>query len=136
MKKKFINPPELPNWEQSFSQVVIAESACRKTIYLSGQVAVDQNNQLVGAGDLGAQADQAFLNLETALHAAGARVTDVVKVTIYVKHYQPSDAAVIREAFRKIFPQQNLPASTWLGVETLALDGLLIEVEAIAMVDA
>jgi enamine deaminase RidA (YjgF/YER057c/UK114 family) len=133
LKKQFINPPELPHWEQSFTQVVIVENAGTRTVYLSGQVAVDRDNQLVGAGDLKLQANQAFLNLETALRAADATVTDVVKVNIYVRHYQPSDADVIREAFRKIFPHQNLPASTWLGVETLALEGLLIEVDAVAM---
>jgi len=67
------------------------------------------------------------------LKAAGANVSDVVKVNIYVKQYQASDASIILAAFRKVFPYENLPASTWVGVETLALDGLLIEVDAVAM---
>ena len=59
----------------------------------------------------------------------------MLKVNIYVKNYKPADAPIISEAFRKSFPQQNLPASTWLGVETLAEEGFLIEVDAIAVVE-
>jgi enamine deaminase RidA (YjgF/YER057c/UK114 family) len=134
MEKKFINPAELPKWEQSFSQVVVVESGGIRTVYMSGQVSVDRDNRIIGEGDLKAQAEQAFQNLKRALAAAGVTTTDVVKVHIYVKHYQPADAGIIREAYRSVFRQQPLPASTWLGVETLALDGLLIEVEAVAVV--
>src|SRR5262245_11095098 len=136
MEKKFINPPGLPKWEQPFSQVVIVESGGTRTVYLSGQVAVDQDNNLIGEGDLKVQADQAFQNLEKALAAAGATTADVVKVNIYLTNYRATEAGVVREAFRRVFPQKNLPASTWLGVETLALDGLLIEVDAVAVVEA
>jgi enamine deaminase RidA (YjgF/YER057c/UK114 family) len=134
MEKKFINPAELPKWEQSFSQVVAVESSGVRTIYMSGQVAVDRDNRIIGEGDLKTQAEQAFQNLEQALAAAGATPADVVKVHIYVKHYRTEDATVIREAFRRVFPHPPLPASTWIGVETLALEGLLIEVDAVAVV--
>jgi len=134
MEKKFINPAELPKWEQSFSQVVTVESGGVRTIYMSGQVSVDRDNRIIGEGDLKTQAEQAFQNLERALAAAGATTADVVKIHIYVKHYRPEDASVIREAFRGVFPQQPLPASTWVGVETLALEALLIEVDAVAVV--
>jgi 2-iminobutanoate/2-iminopropanoate deaminase len=135
MPKEFLNPTTLPNWQQALSQVVIVTTGPNKTIYVSGQVAVDANQELVGAGDLGAQAMQAFQNLSTALAAAGAAATDLVKLNIYVKDYQPADAALVSEALRKHFPQPNLPASTWLGVQSLALDGLLIEVDAVAVVE-
>ncbi len=135
MNKEFLNPSNLPNWQQSFSQVVIIKSGAARTIYVAGQVSVDQEKNLIGAGDLKAQAVQTFKNLEIALAAAGATTADVVKVNIYVKNYQPVDAAIITEAFRRAFPQQNLPVSTWLGVETLAEEGFLIEVDAIAVVE-
>jgi len=73
MKKQFINPPDLPNWAQSFSQVVIVESAGAKTIYLSGQVSVDRNNQLVGEGDLKLQADQAFFKSGDCVESSGSK---------------------------------------------------------------
>ncbi|GAB3341444.1 RidA family protein [Larkinella ripae] len=136
MEKRFFNPPELPNWEQSFSQIVTVSSGSTRTIYLSGQVAMDQENRLIGEGDLSRQATQACQNLEKALTSVGATTRDVVKLTIYVKDYQSADAGCISEALRNTFPHKNRPASTWLGVQALALNGLLIEIDAIAVLEA
>jgi enamine deaminase RidA (YjgF/YER057c/UK114 family) len=132
MNKEFINPPGLPTWEQTFSQIVIVSRGSSKTIYLSGQVSVDEHQNLIGEGDLKAQALQAFQNLEIALTAAGAKTTDVVKLNIYVKNYKPEDSVAVTEAIGKYFPHKNLPASTWLGVQSLAKERFLIEVDAIA----
>ena len=135
MEKKFINPPELPKWEQSFSQVAVVHCGSTKTIYLSGQVSVDRENKLIGEGDLKVQAERAFENLQTALAGAGATPADVVKMNIYVKNYNPAHVAIVREAMKRVFRHKDLPASTWLGVETLALEGFLIEVDAVAVVE-
>jgi enamine deaminase RidA (YjgF/YER057c/UK114 family) len=135
MNKEFLNPPDLPNWQQAFSQVVIVESSAARTIYVAGQVSVNKENNLIGEGDLKVQAEQTFRNLEIALAAARATTADVVKVNIYVKNYKPADAPLISEALRRAFPHLHLPASTWLGVETLAEEGFLIEVDAIAVVE-
>lgn len=135
MKREFINPPDLPNWEQVFSQVVVVSNVGSRTVYVSGQVSVDKEKKLIGAGDLRAQAEQTFGNLLTALQAAGAKPSDVVKLNIYVKDYKPAHAVVIGEALHRHFPQRDLPTSTWLGVQSLAEDGFLIEVDAIAVVE-
>lgn len=135
MEKEFLNPLDLPNWQQAFSQLVIVKAGGVRTIYIAGQVSVDEQKNLIGVGDLAAQAEQAFYNLKRALAAAGASTADAVKVNIYVKHYQPLDAAIIGEAFRRAFPHRNLPVSTWLGVEALAEEGFLIEVDAVAVVE-
>lgn len=136
MAKEFINPQALPNWEQSFTQVItVLPVAQAKTVYISGQVAVDQDQNLIGAGDLAAQAMQAFRNLETALDAGGATTSDVVKINIYVKDYQPEHAAPVSEALRRYFPHKQLPTSTWLGVQALGKEGFLIEVDAVAVVE-
>ncbi|MCP9756490.1 RidA family protein [Lacihabitans sp. CCS-44] len=136
MEKHFINPPELPNWKNAFSQVVVVKSDSIQTIYLSGQVSANQNNELIGENDLQTQATQAFLNLQAALGSAGATTSDVVKINIFVKDYNPSKATIVGDAFRKAFPHEKLPASTWLGVQALALEGLLIEIDAIAVIAA
>ena len=136
MTKEFINPQALPNWEQSFTQVItVSPVATAKTIYISGQVAVDKDQNLIGEGDLAAQAMQAFQNLETALAAAGATTADVVRMNIYVKDYKPENAAPVSEALRRYFPHKHLPTSTWLGVQALAKDGFLIEIDAVAVVE-
>ncbi len=134
MTKEFLNPTALPQWAQAFTQVVVVPPGAAKTVYVSGQVAVDQEQNLIGAGDLGAQALRAFENLATALAAAGATTADVVKLNIYVKNYQPTDAELVGAALRRYFPHAQLPASTWLGVQSLAQDGFLIEVDAVAVV--
>ena len=63
VQKTFINPPGLPVWKEFFTQVVTVEQQGAKTIYISGQVGVDNEQNLVGTGDLVAQAEQAFANL-------------------------------------------------------------------------
>lgn len=135
MAKEFINPPGLPDWGESFTQVIIVQSAPSRTVYVSGQVSVDRYQNLIGEGDLGAQAMKAFQNLEAALAAGGATTKDVVRLNIYVVDYKPTDAAVVGEALRRYFPHEQLPTSTWLGVQALAKEGFLIEVDAIAVVE-
>lgn len=59
-------------------------------------------------------------------------------MTIYLSgqvsvDYKPEDANKIGDSFRKAFPFENLPASTWLGVQSLALERLLVEIDAIAV---
>ena len=134
MNIEFINPPGLPNWEQTFSQIVIVSHDSARTVYISGQVSVDENQNLIGEGDLKAQAIRAFHNLEIALGAAAAKMTDVVKLNIYVKGYEPENAVPVGEVLRKYFPGKDLPASTWVGVQSLAEEGFLIEVDAVAVV--
>jgi len=58
-----------------------------------------------------------------------------VRLGIYVKNLRHEDGAVIRKALRRVFVRDTLPASTWLGVTSLALDELLIEVEATAVIE-
>ena len=134
MSKEFINPPALPNWEEAFSQIVIVSHGSANTVYISGQVSVDENQNLIGEGDLMAQALRAFQNLEIALTAAAAKTTDVVKLNIYVKSYEPENAGPVGEALRRYFPEKNLPASTWIGVQSLAKEGFLIEIDSVAVV--
>src|SRR3989449_8826399 len=61
------------------------------TLYVSGEVALDSTGQLVGPGDLRAQARQAFANLAFVLKIAGATPADVARLTIYVGNYTPRD---------------------------------------------
>jgi enamine deaminase RidA (YjgF/YER057c/UK114 family) len=106
------------------------------TVYVSGEVALDSTGALVGPGDLRAQAAQAFANLSTVLRIAGTTPVDVAKLTIYVVNAKPGDLDVIRAAAPDFFPQRNPPAGTVVGVQTLPRDGLLIAVDATAVVRA
>ena len=134
MEKKFIHPEELANFPKRFTQVVTVKSGDAKTVYISGQVAIDREGRIVGKGDLEAQAAQVFENLSFALKSAGAKPEDVVKLNIYVVNMKPEDGKTVGLARKKWFNQENLPASTMVGVVSLATSDFLLEVEAIAVV--
>jgi enamine deaminase RidA (YjgF/YER057c/UK114 family) len=131
MEKQFFNPPDT-HQPRGYTHAVAVEGG--RLIFVAGQVALDKNGNLVGKGDLRVQFDKALDNLVAALAATGATVADVVKVNTYVVNYSQADYPIIREARGRIFVGPNLPASTLVGVQALALEGLLIEVEAIAVV--
>jgi enamine deaminase RidA (YjgF/YER057c/UK114 family) len=105
-------------------------------VYVAGQVALDGQGNLVGEGDLHAQAVKAFANLSTVLQFARSRPFDVVRLTIYVVNYKPQDLAVIRDVGAAYLGQSNPPALTVVGVQSLYREGLLISVEATALVSA
>jgi enamine deaminase RidA (YjgF/YER057c/UK114 family) len=134
MAKEPVNPRSVfRSLEHGFSQAVAASG--RRTLYVSGQVAWDAEKRRVGGPDLEAQARQAFLNLRTVVEAAGGTLADVVAVRIYVVDYRPQDAAAVTGAFRHAFPGDVKPASTWVGVTSLAHPDLRVEVEATAVLD-
>jgi enamine deaminase RidA (YjgF/YER057c/UK114 family) len=134
MEKKFIHPEKLANFPKQFTQVVTIQSGETKTVYISGQVAIDREGRVVGKGDLGAQAAQVFENLSLALESGGARPEDIVKLNTYVVNMKPEDGKTVGLARRKWFNQENLPASTMVGVVALVAPDFLIEVEAIAVI--
>lgn len=103
------------------------------TLYISGQVPVDIEGKIVGAGDFAAQATQVFANLRIALAAGGADFSHVVKMTTYIVSYNPG----LREALvaaRTAAMGGALPASTLVGVQALAMPEYLLEIEVIAVV--
>ena len=112
-----------------YSHVVSARGG--RTVYIAGQVALDAQGRVVGAGDLAAQTRQVFANLDIALKAAGATFANVVKTNYYLR--DASQVAVIREIRAKYFTKE-LPASTLIEVPRLANPDFLIEIEVIAVV--
>jgi len=129
--KQFIQPPGMYS-HAGYTQVVAAQGGT--LIFLSGQVAYDVQGQIVGAHDLRAQARRCFENLKTALAGAGATIADVVKLTIYVVNYQPEYRGAIVEVRDEFVNSEHPPASTWIGVQSLARPEFMIEVEAIAII--
>ena len=103
-----------------------------RLVFVAGQVADDAQGNLVGPGDLAAQARQAFANVGRALAAAGAAPEQVAKITIYVVHHRPEYLPAISEARAAVFGDHK-PTDTLVGVEALAEPGYLIEVDAIAV---
>ncbi len=70
------------------------------------------------------------------LDLAGVSPSDVVQLNVYVVGLKPADWATVREAGAKFFPQRNPPAGTVLGVAALPREGLLVAVDAVALIRA
>jgi len=130
---EIINPPGLME-PHGYAQIVTASGG--KTIYIAGQGAYDAAGRLVGEGDHYAQTVQAISNLRTALDAAGATPGDIVKLTIYVVGLGAEALAAFQRGVQDASGDEPMPptASTMVGVERLAWDPMLIEIDAVAVI--
>lgn len=104
-----------------------------RTLYISGQVPLDQEERTVGAGDVRAQAEQVFANLAAVLRAAGADMRHVVRLTTYLMDMR--DLAVVREV------RQNACGGSKAALTTVAVAALLrpefrVTVDAIAVLES
>jgi len=106
-------------------------------VYLSGQVASDASGKVVGEGDFEAQVGQVFRNLKIAVEAAGGTMADIVKLNYYlVAEVDQANVPKLRPIRDRYLNVENPPASTFVVVSRLMRPGWLIEIEAIAALDA
>lgn len=126
--KRFMNPETISR-PTGYSHV--ADTRGSHTVYISGQVALDRQGNLVGLDDMKAQAEQIFLNLQAALAAVGASFEDVVKLTYFVVDISQMQA--VRDVRDGYLNAAHPPASTAVEVRGLVRKEFLLEVEAIAV---
>lgn len=112
------------------SQAMIVEGG--RLVFLSGHVPLKVDGTIVEGG-LEEQLVSVYDNLAATLKAAGASFKDVVRLTTYVVDYTPDAIPVIRGVRDRYINLEKPPASTLLGVAALAFPGLLVEVEAVAV---
>lgn len=118
--------------EAEYAYVSTVEPATR-LVFTAGACPLDGDGRTVAPGDHAAQARQAMANLETALTAAGAHLTDVVRTTVYVASAHQPDLVTAWQVVRDAFGDHD-PPSTLLGVTVLGYPDQLVEVEAVAAV--
>jgi reactive intermediate/imine deaminase len=128
--KRHLSPSTMPP-PFGYSQVVDASAS--RVVYLSGQIPFDSDGELVGEGDFEAQTRQVFVNLTAGLEAAGVAWGDVVKLSYFVRDV--SNAAGMRAIRDEFIDTEHPPASTLVEVSRLFRDDVLIEVEAVAVVE-
>lgn len=128
MTKRAVNPWEWQN-RAGFSQAWRVDGA-GSIVFISGQAPISADGGLVGAGDFEAQCRQVFENLQAVVEAAGAKLEDIVKLTVFLTEMQalPEYTRIKGEFFRG-----EQPASTAVGVVALARPEMLVEVEAVAV---
>lgn len=129
MAPEYFNPPGVaPPPGNLYNHVVKVGN----TVYVAGQVSRGLDGNTIHHGDAVAQIRQVWANLELALQSAGAELKDLVKTTTYVVGAE--NVAKIRPARQEILPAEGRPTSTTVVVAGLADPGLLVEVEAIAVI--
>jgi enamine deaminase RidA (YjgF/YER057c/UK114 family) len=126
-----INPEGLGN-SPAYTQAVAAKPGT--IIWISGQTAQNAKGEVVGKGDLKAQLNQAWENVRLALTGSGATFQDVVKITTYVVNYKPSMRDDLRAARLKFMGDAKPPAATLVGVQSLASEDWLVEIEVTAVI--
>lgn len=133
MTLKHVNPSGLFQMD-GFSQIVTVSGG--RLAFIAGQGAFDEQFRLVGAGDLHAQTLQAFRNLTIALEAVGARPEHVVSSTFYVVDMTPAAVDAFVRAMSVAVGGRPFPpnASSMIGVQSLAAEGMLVEISAVALV--
>lgn len=128
MAKEIFNPSTLMK-PAGYSHV--AKVSGGTLVYIAGQVSADVSGQLVGEGNLEAQAEQVFKNLRAALASVGASCADIVKLNSYLKDI--ADLPILREVRATYLNAAALPASTTLEVPGFARPDALLEIEAVAV---
>lgn len=111
-----------------FAQVTIVRTPFGNAVHVSGQVAWDAEQRIVGAGDIDRQLEKSLQNLAVALESVGATLDQVGALRLYIKQSHMHEGKAIGAALRAMFGD-NPPCSTWIGVPGLADDDFLIEVE-------
>ncbi|MFR9731179.1 RidA family protein [Saccharopolyspora sp. MS10] len=135
MTIELVNPDGLPQVDL-YRQVSIASGS--KLVFIAGQVARNADGGPIGAGDLAAQVERCYLNVGTALAAAGATFADVAKLTAYLVDWTPDKYALFVEGRDRAAARLGataLPPFTGIGVAALAEPDMLVELEATAVLD-
>lgn len=130
MKKEIIVAEQMSQPRGIYSPAVKAEG--NRFLFISGMTARDQGGNIVGKGDIKAQTRQVLENIKRVLDKAGATLDHVVKVTVYITDM--SHFKEIHEVRAEYF-KKDYPASTMIQVSGLVSKDLLIEIEAVAVLD-
>jgi enamine deaminase RidA (YjgF/YER057c/UK114 family) len=132
---RVLNPAGLPQ-PMTYRQVAVATGS--RTVFVAGQVARRADGNLVGRGDLAAQVEQSLLNVATALEAVGGSFDDVARLTVYVVDLSEEKMAALVDGVSRAaagLEHDLAKPVTMVGVAALFEPDLLVEVDAIAVLD-
>ncbi len=130
MRQRIKTPPGMNDPIGQYSYGTKASGS--STVYLCGLAGLDETGSVLAANEMGAQSARIFDRMEAILAEAGATLANIVKLTTYVTTFEGLDGH--KEQVRKRF-KGDFPPGTLLKVSALAREGMVIEVEAIAVID-
>jgi len=103
------------------------------TIYMAGQTGYQDDRGEVHPGDFDSQVGVAFERMRKTLEAAGGQLEDIVTMTVFITDM--SNGTRFTQLRRQFFPEDRYPASALIGIKELARPEMLVEIQAIAVVD-
>lgn len=127
----FINPPGLYNPAPNAYSHIAVVPAGNTLVLISGQGGETADGNLVN--DFRAQLRQSLSNLDTALKSQGLAFSDVVKLTTLIVDHNEEKLKIFTEESLRLWPDKKFPANTLIPVPRLALDGMLVEIDATAV---
>jgi 2-iminobutanoate/2-iminopropanoate deaminase len=132
MPKREVRSSRLPAPMRGGAFSAGMEAPAGRTVYVSGMVSMDAEGNVVGDGDVRLQTERVLENVRAALEAAGGTLRDVVKVTVFIRDMGDYDG--IHEVRRRYF-EEPYPASSMVEVSALIDPRLLVEIEAVAVIE-
>jgi 2-iminobutanoate/2-iminopropanoate deaminase len=131
LSRRVISNPKLPAPMRGGAFSSGVEAPAGRTVYVSGQVSMDAEGNVVGEGDIKRQTETILEHVKTVVEEAGGGMDDIVKVTVFITDMGLYDE--IHEVRRRYFAEPY-PASSMVEVSALIDPRLLIEIEAVAVI--
>lgn len=129
MNRQVIQTDQAPAPVGPYNQAIAASG---QLIFVAGQIPLSpQTGEIVGAGDVEAQTQQAIANMTAILQAASAGLENVVKTTIFLKDM--NDFGKVNGVYAQYFEGDTAPARACVEVARLPKD-VLVEIECIAVI--
>lgn len=125
--KRIISTPLAPKPIGPYSQAVQVGN----TVYLSGQIGMNVRTNEMVTGSIRDEAQQAFTNMKAVVEASGAKMSDVVKVNIFIRNF--NDFPAINDVMKEFF-QSPFPARSTVGVAELPKNAR-VEIESIVVIE-
>ncbi len=130
--REVLNPPA---WKSPRGYSNLVKTTGGSILFAAGQGASDVDGKLVGEGDICRQYEQILSNIQQVLSSGGAEMTDIVRLTVYCTDRDAflSKGKELGPIYKKYFGD-FYPASTLVEIKRLMYDGMLLEIEATAVV--
>ncbi|MDQ3236354.1 MAG: RidA family protein [Actinomycetota bacterium] len=132
MPGRVIHSSKLPDPPRGGAFSAGMEAPVGRTVYVSGMVSMDAEGNVIGEGDIGLQTETVLENVKATLEEVGGTLRDIVKVTVFIRDMGDYDA--IHEVRRRYF-EEPYPASSMVEVSALIDPRLLVEIEAVAVIE-
>ncbi|NEO45470.1 MAG: RidA family protein [Moorea sp. SIO4A3] len=129
MTRNIIRTPNAPAPVGPYNQAIAVSG---QMIFVAGQIPLDPSTgEIIGGNDVAKQTEQVMANLEAILVAAGAKIPDIVKTTVFLADM--NDFATVNQIYAKYFNEEDAPARACVEVSRLPKD-VLVEIECIAVI--